>query len=321
MNTMYIFLDIVEQFACGQCGACCSQDWLVTVDEAGYRRNERLFEENGRIDEFRQAFVPLQTDADFGEYARIAKQERGGCWFLNEKKLCRLQQLAGHEHLDTVCQWFPRYPMDTERGIELSLSFSCPVALEMARREEPLRIVRSNESPIGMSPTDFVVHVYPSQQLARSPLRHYFELEGHLIDILQTRSLLLPERVGLVRQTLQALAGLTETETPGEELARLERENYAKMDALATNETLVMLKPCDWLLENYFVNFVFRKSIYTKGLQAAGQVLVLLEQRLDKYLSRPSGSDGNVEELQGLLVQLELELNHRGMRKQPAAES
>ncbi len=321
MNGMYVFLDIVERFACGQCGACCSQDWLVTVDEAGYRRNERLFGENGRMDEFRQAFIPLRTDADFGEYARIAKQESGGCWFLNEKMLCRLQQLAGHEHLDTVCQWFPRYPMDTERGIELSLSFSCPVALKMALREEPLRIVRSNESPIGMSPTDFVVHVYPTQQSARSPLRHYFELEGHLIDILQTRTLRMPERLALVRQTLQDLACLTEAESPGEKLVRLERENYAKMDALASDETIAMLKPCDWLLENFFVNFVFRKSIYAKGLEEAGQVLGLLEQRLGNYLVRPSGSGGNVEELKAVLVQQELELNHRGKRKPPAAES
>lgn len=318
---MYVFLDIVEQFICGQCGACCSQDWLVTVDEAGYRRNEKLFDKKGQVDEFRQAFIPLQTEADYGEYARVAKRETGGCWFLNENKLCRLQQLAGHDHLDTVCQWFPRYPMDTERGIELSLSFSCPAALELALREEPLQVVRRQESPIPMSPRDFVIHVYPTQQPSRSPLRYYFELEGHLIDILQTRSLSLTARVALVRRTLQRLAGLTVEEMPGETLARLERENYAQIDALAENGKFDVLEPCDWLMENYFVNFIFRKSLYAKGLKDTGQLLGLLEQRLGQYLSRPSGTVVQMEELKNLIVQLELELNHKSKCRHPAAES
>ena len=293
----------------------------MTVDEAGYRRNEKLFDNNGQMDEFRQAFLPLHTEADYGEYARVAKRETGGCWFLNEKKLCRLQQLAGHDHLDAVCQWFPRYPMDTERGIELSLSFSCPAALELAVREEPLQIVRRQESPISISPKDFVVHVYPTQQSSHSPLRHYFELEGHLIDILQTRSLALKARVALVRRTLQRLAVLTLEEMPGETLVRLERENYAQIDALAANGKSDVLGPCDWLLENYFVNFIFRKSLYAKGLKEADQLLGLLEQRLGQYLSRLSGTVVNMEELKNRIVHLELELNHKGKCKHPAAES
>ena len=58
LSGMILYLDIVADFVCQQCGACCNNDWLVTVDEAGYRRNQRLFEQAGRQDEFFAAFHP-----------------------------------------------------------------------------------------------------------------------------------------------------------------------------------------------------------------------------------------------------------------------
>lgn len=304
---MFVYLDIVEQFVCGQCGACCGRDWLVTVDEATYRRNAGLFAARGRQAEFRQAFVELADEAEFGEYARISKQAGGACLFLSEERLCRLQQMAGHDHLDTVCQWFPRYPMDTGRGVELSLSFSCPAALRLAMREDPLRIVRADTSPLTAVPTDFVVHVYPGQQPPRSVLRYYFELEGHLIDVLQERRVSLRDRVALVRSLLTSLAEpARDGEAPSEALSRLRRENYAALDALAVAGAATA-GPAEWLLENYFVNFIFRKTVYTRGLRDAASSMVALLGRLQPAVSR--GADA-LDWLCGEIVQAELELNH-----------
>lgn len=129
---MFVYLDIVEEFSCKQCGACCRNDWLVTVDEPGYRRNQSLFASQQRSEEFSTAFIPIRSGQEPGEYASIAKNENGACHFLDEQNMCRLQKLGGHEHLDRVCQLFPRYPMDTARGVEISLSFSCPEALRLA---------------------------------------------------------------------------------------------------------------------------------------------------------------------------------------------
>lgn len=311
--TMFIYLDIVEQFSCKQCGECCNRDWLVTVDEAGYRRNEELFANAGKTAEFRLAFSIMQK-GDVGEYARIHKKAGGACWFLTDGKLCSLQQVAGHEHLDSVCQWFPRYPMDTDRGIELSLSFSCPEALRLAMRETPLRIVRSHASPIMRRPTDFVAHVYPSRKAFSDPLRYYFELEGHLIDVLQERRLSLTARLELVRKTLTGFAETEGVEAPESMIKRLVQANYACMDS--TDTDAAVSGPAEWLAENFFVNYIFRKNIYTKGLREAERTLAMLEERLRLYPGQAAEAEEHLATLQKTMVGLELELNHqsRGLK-------
>ena len=307
---MFVFLDIVKEFSCQQCGACCKNDWLVTVDEAGYRRNKELFFAAGRAEEFNRAFVPLLQDADYGEYASIAKQEDGSCWFLSPEKLCRLQQAAGHEHLDTVCQWFPRYPMDTARGIELSLSFSCPAAVRLAVREDPLVLLRREESPVAMQPSDFITYVYPAQQPLSSVLRYYFEIEQHLIDLLQARILPLPERLQWVRLTLAHLQDLGDPELMGEEIGRLFTANYERLEAENAKRAIGRSLPAEWLIENYFVNFIFRKNLYTHGIAETLKQLDYLGAQFSTMLKFPAEASRELANLEKLMVKLELELYH-----------
>ena len=309
---MYIYLDIVKQFVCRQCGACCSRDWLVTVDEAGYRRNEQLFASQGERAEFQQVFAPLGQSADYGEYAKIAKRADGACWFLTEDRLCRLQKMAGPEHLDSVCQWFPRYPMDTERGIEISLSFSCPAAVRLAVREKPLEICRTEASPLELAPTEFVTQVYPGQQPWRDPMHYYFELEQHLIDLLQLRNLSLPERLALVRQMAQQCDAMQASDTLGEEINRIVRANYAAADALAESGHGELDGPCNWLLENFFVNFVFRKTFYRYGFGGGLRRLQAIEAQLADFLQLQDKGHESPEALIDRIVEIELVYNHGG---------
>ncbi len=310
---MFVYLDIVEKFTCRQCGVCCRNNWLVTVDEAGYRRNRELFQAAGREDEFLQAFVPLLSEADYGEYARIAKRAGGGCWFLTPENLCRLQQIAGHEHLDTVCQCFPRYPMDTERGIELSLSFSCPAAVKLALREQPLRIVRSEDSPIPRLPLDFVNHVYPCQQPEHSALRYYFEIEQHLIDLLQQRQLTMAERLSMTRRFVTALECLADPERMGREINCLVQSDYERIDEITPVGGADRSGPVQWLIENYFVNFIFRKSLYSNGFAKTLQQLGLMQERLGGFLREGVACDEN--DVAQVILQLELEYNHNSRKK------
>jgi lysine-N-methylase len=314
LNGVYVYLDIVGDFVCQQCGACCNNDWLVTVDEAGYQRNQRLFEQAGRSEEFAQAFLPLGSEAELGEYARISKQPSGGCWFLTAENLCRLQQVAGHQHLDTVCQWFPRYPMNTERGVELSLSFSCPAAVKMAVRQQPLQIVRAEVSPIGLTPVEFVRHVYPGQQQPQSILRYYFELEGHLIDLLQARRLSLPERLELVQRSLHQIDTWQDPAEFGRRLNQLFRDNYARVDAVADAEAAGG-NPSEWLVENTYVNFLFRKNLYVNGIAKCLAQLERMGQKIIPCMEQ-SALAGETAELEQLIVALELQWNHNSRRQE-----
>lgn len=309
LSDMFVYLDIVADFVCRQCGVCCNNDWLVTVDEAGYRRNRQLFDQAGQSDEFAEAFISLGSEAELGEYARIAKRPAGGCWFLTAENLCRLQQVAGHEHLDSVCQWFPRYPMDTQRGIELSLSFSCPAAVKLALREAPLRIVRAETSPIPMLPVDFVRHVYPGQQQPQSVLRYYFELEGHLIYLLQARQLSLTERLKLVQSSLRRIDAWQDPAEFGRLLNQLFQANYAALDAAAHRQALVQDGPAGWLTENYFVNFLFRKNLYVHGIADFMGQLDRMTQKIIPCMEQIAGANDTTE-LEQLIVVQELAWNH-----------
>jgi lysine-N-methylase len=310
---MFVYLDIVQEFSCKQCGFCCRNNWLVTVDEVGYRRNRELFAESGNEVEFQQAFIPLGAESDYGEYAKIAKKPAGGCWFLTEQNLCGLQQKAGHEHLDTVCQWFPRYPMDTERGIEVSLSFSCPAAVKLASREQPLRIVRSEISPISMIPQDFVTHVYPSQQPENSALRYYFEIEGHLIEVLQSRRIQLNERLAIVRQTIENLSLMKDPETMGRDINQLFQADYDRIDAGASADQIVE-GPLHWLIENYFVNFIFRKNLYSHGFTNMLQQFDLIQDQLGSFLQGTDVEAIDISAVAMAIVRLELKYNHNSRK-------
>lgn len=276
---MFIYTDIVEKFACQMCGTCCRHEWQVTLDEASYRRNELLFNSTGRQGEFAQAFVKLNEQAGFKEYAYIAKQAGGACWFLDSGNRCLLHKEAGHSHLDAVCQTYPRYPMSTARGIELTLSFSCPAVLALADRDVPLAIVKSDKEPIDFPDNNYAVEMHPRQQSYRKPLYYYFELETHFIDILQCRSMTLSERVALLAETVNAVNGLTQDETIGSELTALFNRNYDYLDRLALCSQ-PLTKTGAGLLENFLVSFVFRKPFYVYGFERTLKLLQHMWQQL-----------------------------------------
>ncbi len=276
---MYFYLDIVPQFTCAMCGTCCRNDWLVTVDEAGYNRNREFFARTGRAREFAAAFRPLTGRRSAGEYAAIAKRPGGGCWFLREDNLCLLHREAGHEHLDGVCRLFPRYPMRTARGVEVTLSFSCPEVLRLADREAPLAVVRAEEQPTLIAEESFTAEVFPQQQPLYGVLGFYFELEQHFIDIVQCRGLSVAERLDFLAATAAALDSLPPSPAVGREIDRLVRGNYDRMDAAEAGGVKVNSR-ADVLAEHFFVNLIFKKVFYLHGLAGATRLLGALWRQI-----------------------------------------
>lgn len=291
---MYIYLDIVENFTCQMCGTCCRNDWMVTVDKDCYDRNSRLFETLGRQDELPLAFRLLEDQAGPGEYAYIAKKEYGDCWFLGADQLCSLHKAAGHSHLDSVCQTFPRYPMNTARGIELTLSFSCPAVLEMACRTKALTVVRSDTPPIQFDENSCVAEVFPRQKPGDSVLRYYFELEQHLIDIIQCRAMPLERRLHMLKETILLLNETNEDEVIPNKLDKAFRANYEMLDQVAESAaTSDQGYPVtDILIENLLVNLIFKKVFYLYGLKRTMLLLEHIWQKVNTARTQMTGEDG-----------------------------
>jgi len=307
---MYIYLDIVEEFVCEMCGNCCRNDWMVTLDEGSYQRNFLLFEKTGRSEEFPKIFIPITDESNLGEYAYIKKKTSGGCWFLTANNRCQLQGEAGHEHLDTVCQTFPRYPMDTARGTELTLSFSCPAVIRMASRMTPLTIIRSEHSPIVIKADNEVVHVYPGQQPIWDALRYYFEIEQHFIDIMQCRSLVIEERLQMIKDTVQVLCSLSQDHSIGQGLNKIFYNNYELLDrTVASVEQPNSFIP-EILLENFFVNFIFKKPFYIYGLQSAVQLLEKIWIRIQRARKVAISPTLDMKYTQEIIMEVEFEYSH-----------
>ena len=306
---LYSYFDLFASFQCQMCGVCCRNDWMVTVDEASYQRNSALFLQTGRADEFHKAFIPI-TSASLGEYARIAKQPQGECWFLKPDNLCRLHQEVGHNQLDVVCQTFPRYPMGTARGIELTLSFSCPTVVKLAS-ESYVAVIRSENRPVNLYSTNFVTEVYPQQYPKNTPLHFYFELEQHFINILQWRNIPMEQRIHFLCKTADRIGSLQGDDT-GRELNRIINRDYAVLDSLGSYD----LSPdaSAILVENFFVNCIFKKLLYVHGLKSGADLLKLFWQHIQIASGNIPNRAVKWEQICSAIIELEFEYSHHRSR-------
>jgi lysine-N-methylase len=282
---------------------------MVTVDKSCYQRNALLFGQTGREAEFHQAFLPIKS-ANIDEYAQIAKQPTGHCWFLTNASLCSLHKEVGHKHLDVVCQTFPRYPMDTARGIDLTLSFSCPAVLKLAS-ESTFNLVRSNHRPDSLHSTNFVTAVYPQQYSQQQPLHYYFELEQHFLDILQWRSLPMEQRIDFLSGLVDSICA-SKVDDLGRELTRMINADYEVLDSFGTqgqslDESMI-------LVENFFVNCIFKKLLYVHGLKGGADLLKLFWQQIQIAVGMETDIARKKEQAQAAILQLEFEYSHHRSR-------
>jgi lysine-N-methylase len=276
---------------------------MVTIDHPCYQRNAELFQATGRFDEFKQAFLPLANPSS-EEYAVIAKQRQGQCWFLQGDNLCRLQREAGHEHLDAVCKTFPRYPVDSARGIELTLSFSCPAVLALASSSF-LNVTRSEIKPARIYSNEFVTRVYPQQYSSAHPLHYYFELEQHFIDILQSRSMSMSERIQLICDTADYLLR-SGTDDIGRSVTRVIYRNYEQMGAADSN---CRYDACDILVENFFVNTVLKKLLYDNGIKRGSTILLIYWRRIQQAYEQAC-KETKWECIRSAVSEIEFEYSH-----------
>lgn len=307
---MYIYLDMVAEFSCAMCGKCCRNDWLVTLDEESYKRNEEYFAAQGKSAEFGQAFVPLTGINSLGEYAYITKAPNGGCYFLATENYCRLHRAAGHEHLDNVCQTFPRYPMSTARGLELTLTLNCPAVFEKINRVAPLQVIRASQAPCVVNPDSSAVHVFPSQQSKTNPLHYYFELEQHFIDIMQWRSLGMEQRLQFLGRTIIEINKIPQGEGVGQFLNQIINRNYTELDASGSqvNETNIVTP--EILLEHFFVNIIFQKDFYTYGLLKGMELLDSFWQRVIQTDESGKNSLDDREKMKNIIMDMAFQHNH-----------
>ena len=188
------------QFHClaGACPDTCCKDWEIILDEKTLARYRALPGAFG--DEVRAC---LTTDAEGDTMFRLTD---GHCPLLSSDGLCRVQLSLGEEALCDTCRAHPRFYEEYGQTKELTLSISCPAAIDLLfAQETPIKFVcREDGAPVsGCNDLD------PDRYFALRRAR------DTAISITQNRALPISDRLSLLLLFAVRLQRLIDAEAYG----------------------------------------------------------------------------------------------------------
>lgn len=180
---------------------CCTENWLICFDKKDYLRLRRL-DADAEMKEKLEKYVRRNKKGNHDGvlYAKFDLASNGGhCPFLDEEGLCSIQRAHGHEALPLVCTSYPRKVRYTAAAKEYMVSPSCEGVLQQLwELPDGIEFV---EEPLPKKECR-VMRITPGETLVA-----FFEpIRALCIDILQNRSMPLPQRMlylGMVLQRLQ----------------------------------------------------------------------------------------------------------------------
>ena len=118
----------VKDFICtpAKCEETCCKSWIINVDLNTYKKYTQI--DDPEISSLMKKHLKKYAVIIKSLYGLITLDQNLYCPFLNENKLCKLQQKYGESYLSLVCDTFPRISNIVDSKVERSLSPACPVA-------------------------------------------------------------------------------------------------------------------------------------------------------------------------------------------------
>ncbi len=127
---------------------------------------------------------------------------------------------------------------------------------------------------------------------------------------MQSRSLEISERLQIIIETAQKIKELPQDDVVGQQLNKIFYDNYELLDAKMTSEELLIDNSSDILLENFFVNFIFKKPFYIYGLQRTRELLLTIWNRIEKVCESTKDSAMDLESTVAIIMEIEFEYSH-----------
>lgn len=190
-----------KQFHClmGACQDTCCRNWEISFNKKDYLKIKQTVQKGEMKDRLERGLVRMRSLKDDNKYARFRLNENEECVFHSEEGLCLLQLKHGEETLPRVCRTFPRGSLCTAAALERSLSSACEGTLSLLwDLTEGIDFI---EEPL--EEKDFRMYI------AKSLVEERFgEVRALCIDVLQERSLRVPQRLVLLGLLLQKLREL-----------------------------------------------------------------------------------------------------------------
>lgn len=184
------------------CHETCCERWKIIVDKNTYEKY--IHSENVIIKEIAKTGISInETSINDDDFAIINLNNEMVCPFLGQNDLCQIFINMGESSLSKTCKSYPRATTLVNDVIERGLEMSCSVATELALLNENgiefecvMDTVKWNDIYIG-SPT-----IEDSKQIEIVK-----EIRTTVIDLLQTRTIELSERVATVGCFLNKVVG------------------------------------------------------------------------------------------------------------------
>jgi len=123
VTDLYI-LNALRNFKCigSDCPrTCCGEGWNIEIEEDLQKKWNSLADQADRS--WLQAGITKSPDKPL---SILRMRDTGNCVFLNDQKLCAVQNKYGHEFIPRICQNYPRVEFETPQRIYKTASLSCP---------------------------------------------------------------------------------------------------------------------------------------------------------------------------------------------------
>ncbi|KUO49829.1 MAG: hypothetical protein APF76_00875 [Desulfitibacter sp. BRH_c19] len=193
-----------SRFQCDpiKCHETCCERWKIIVDKSTF---EKYFQsENATIKEIVKTGLSInETSINDDDFAIINLNNEMVCPFLNQNNLCEIFINMGESSLSKTCKNYPRTIILVNDVMERGLEMSCSVAAERALLDENgiefehvLDTVKLND----------IYVVSPSIEDLKQ-IEIVKEIRTTVIDLLQTRTIELSDRVALVGYFLNQVIG------------------------------------------------------------------------------------------------------------------
>ncbi|WP_432405486.1 flagellin lysine-N-methylase [Wukongibacter sp. M2B1] len=176
-----------------KCLESCCERWKIIVDKSTYERY--IKSKNRIIQEIVRTGLSINKEAKgSNDFAIINLNKEMVCPFLNQNNLCEIFINMGEESLSKTCKSYPRAIVLVKDVIERGLEMSCSVAAELA-------LLNDNgikfEYIMDTIKFDDVYVVSPTiRDLKQVEIIN--EIRTTIIDLLQTRTIGLGERVAVI---------------------------------------------------------------------------------------------------------------------------
>lgn len=199
-------------FLCSQCGECCTSKWRISVDRPSYDELVKKLAELGRQGELDEHIAQDKKGL------QISFEKNGTCPYLTNHHQCSLQLELGAKYLLDICKVFPRIIYASGDSLEFSLAMTCKTAIQTLLNG-PIRIIEvpypvdtdryrfSFIEPLNYQRYD------PDQVLWNHPQLTYRALEGKLIEVMQSRTYSISQRLLRVGQIVAQAADENSSKT------------------------------------------------------------------------------------------------------------